>query len=102
MAQKNVHSHFHPVIFFNPGSQGWYFFLRGRKWVKVPNHTDPTYAQRVWALGITTLGFLINGPLLTLLPGFLDAGFLPGFSASKSLSAPTGHLMTVLLCLGPQ
>lgn len=44
---------------------------------------------RAWALDTENLGFLINGPRLTLLPGFLDAGFLPGFSVSKSLSAPT-------------
>lgn len=45
--------------------------------------------QRAWALDTENLGFLINGPLMTLLPGFLDAGVLLGFSVFKSLSAPT-------------
>lgn len=57
-------------------------------------------ARSAQALDIANLGFLINGPVLTLLPGALNAGFLPGFSASKSLSAPTGHPMPILLCLG--
>lgn len=57
--------------------------------------------RRHWALDIANGGFLINGPLLTLLLGLLDAGFLPGFSASKSLSAPTGHLMPILFAWVP-
>lgn len=60
-----------------------------------------TSDRRVWALDIANVGFLINGSLLPLLLGCLDAGFLPGFSASKSLSAPTGYLMPILFAWVP-
>lgn len=62
----------------------------------------PAPVTKCQAFNTPTLGFLINDPVLALLPDSLDAGFLPGLSASKSFSAPSSHSMPILLCLGPQ